>query len=227
VTIPPFETPEYEEYLWQRKLDGRPNQLEHDALWAEVLKNVARIAKETVASGENRGSSQGPGLVGHKSLTAHLTVWTSDGRSKMHIIEARFDATDRRSLPSHLRRITTKVEVFWSDNDKFQQERLDAVTANPTKHLIVNHQFYTIGEEKRDLQGNLLPGGGFGGRMVRFKRVKWVGGEPGEPGAYRVEGEVEETRNLWFGGVIPPAWRDSLPDNAKFLGDFDGPTVMH
>ena len=35
------------------------------------------------------------------------------------------------------------------------------------------------------------------------------------------DGEVIETNNLWYNGVIPSAFRDQLPDNAMFVSPTD------
>lgn len=44
---------------------------------------------------------------------------------------------------------------------------------------------------------------GFGGRKFKIRRID--------------TGEIIETQNLWYQGVIPPYFRDRMPDNAEFV----------
>lgn len=203
-----------DKYVARREAEREAEEkLRRPLRWEAIEKKVNEIAAESIKEGWNHGSSRSQGLVGHDSTVCHFKIFTSDGRVKLHVVTA---------FHGFIGQVKVSVDVFWSDNDPIWQDRLDKLR---DRNLIVNHKFYSIGLEERDVKGVLQPGGGFGGALVRFQRINWVG-TPGEPGAYRYySGKVMATRNLWFGGVIPPAWRDRLPDNAVFLDSFDGPTV--
>lgn len=88
--------------------------------------------------------------------------------------------------------LSVTVHGPWTDNhDTAWQARLDGERSGT---LVVDHQWYSIGN------GN---GGGFGGRKFRFRRLD--------------TGAIVESCDMWFAGVIPPIWRDRLPDTAVML----------
>jgi hypothetical protein len=91
--------------------------------------------------------------------------------------------------------LSVQVHGHWTDNhDQSWQARLDG---DRSGSLVVDHRWYTIGK------GN---GGGFGGRLFRFRLLDtW---------------QEIESRDMGFCGVIPPAWRDRLPDTAVMLEGF-------
>lgn len=198
---------------------------EFDLLWEAVLDRVEEIDKASKADRTNRGSHRDQALIsmGSKAVETHFVIWQADGRSKFHHIRAYYNPGDFHK-PLNRRVVTIKVEVYWSDNDEFNQSRYDRLTKEPDKILIVNHQFYALGPGDR---------GGFGGRLIKFQRIKgWNTGPSYPDGPEPILGEVETTNDLWYSGVIPPAWRDRLPDNAIFVpyedgSTFDGPTVMY
>jgi hypothetical protein len=192
------------------------NEEEREVLWNLVLdcetsiKEAEREAGTLGASSRNGGSA----LLGYRGVQAILSVEQPDGRDRIYLIEARY----RRDVPEVV------VKKWWSENEEFWDRKV--AQFDPQRNLIVNGKWYSLGQEARDNEGNLLPGGGFGGRFIQFQRISWIGGAPGDPGAYRVYSDAMATRNLWFGGQIPPSYRDRLPDNARFLGGFDGPVKM-
>lgn len=64
--------------------------------------------------------------------------------------------------------------------------------------LIINGETYGDGGNKPRERKDFL---GFGGRLWKIER----------------DGEVWETNNLWYGGVIPQEYREVMPDNARFV----------
>ena len=66
--------------------------------------------------------------------------------------------------------------------------------------MVIGHTHYRILPDRsahdRDLAGH-------GGRLFRIRRLG--------------SSEVIETRNLWYQGVIPPKWREQMPDDAEFV----------
>lgn len=176
--------------------------------WAEALRQVDQILRQSMQQRWNRGSSRSQGYHAIGETAVRLKIWTDEGQSKHHFIVV-------RHLPRVPDGYKVEVEMSWSDNDEVQQERLDRLTANPDKVLIVNHKFYTLGPATG-------PQNGFGGRKILFKRLVRDHQNVLVPSAL-----TESTTNLWSGGIIPPAWRDRLPDNAVFVDGFDGPVVMY
>jgi hypothetical protein len=166
----------------------------------------------------DRGSSSGPMQVlsgNVKGVVYPFKLFTSDGRVKLYLIKVS-ESPLRPGDP------TTEVEVFWSDNNELNESRVRKLEEDPEAFLIVNHKFYVLGSPPVP-EGEAPPrGNGFGGRLVQFRRLT-----DSEDGNVRSAGPVMATRNLWFSGVIAPAWRDRLPDNATFLDGFDGPGVNY
>lgn len=207
---------------WVEAMDFRHalTREEKEQLWEALLNKVEKIDKASKADRTNRGSSRDPGMVclGSKAMDTHFKIWQSDGRTKFHHLHAFFDPKYQfRNVDP--KPITIKEEIYWSNNDEFNQDRLDRITKDPDRYLIVNHQFYSLGPGNR---------GGFGGRKIQFQRIKgWTVGPDHPKGGTTNLGPIETTTDLWYSGVIPPAWRDRLPDNAVFLDNFDGPTVMY
>lgn len=182
------------------------------------------ILAESVASGYNRGSSRGPMVVDpaarHPFGTMKVKIFRTDGRTEFTFIEARISTGGNRHPAGE---VYLTEEKAWSDNDDFWQPRLEMY--DPAVHLIIDHQWYKVGKEERDREGRLKPGGGFAGRLFRYRMLDTGGVQrpgPSGPGGKLLPGPIKESRNLWFGGVIPPSWRDRLPDNAVFVG-FDDP----
>jgi hypothetical protein len=93
------------------------------------------------------------------------------------------------------------------DADKEWQEKIDFLTKhyadkvkrynNPTT-VVVDGVWYGIGEEVKGPKSFK----GFGG-------AKWT--------IKFHDGREVVSTNLWYGGQIPPAMRDKLPDNAVFI----------
>lgn len=81
---------------------------------------------------------------------------------------------------------------------KFWAERAEKVKTNPKACAIDGH-VYQVGEEHPYRAPELL---GFGGRQFFIARH---------------DGTLIETRNLWYSGEIPSAWRERIPDNAEFV----------
>lgn len=168
--------------------------------------------------GEYSGSSRTAFYWSDHSGVSMLKLNLLDGRTKMFWLEGRFGQYDWRRRRLEDRSIIVTADVSYSENEEFWQPRVEKYRLNPDRYLIVNHKWYSIGTE--DPSARAGGGGGFGGREIRFQRV--AGGKAAAP----VLTPVEVTHNLWFGGVIPPSFRDLLLDNAVFLDEFDGPVVM-
>lgn len=207
-----------------------------DAFREALHKRAEEIFRAATEAGQNRGTGFGPIVIDeskpHPMAMARASVHRMDGRKEITLIEARVSTGGRRHPQGE---VYTSEEKFWSDNDEYWERKLASldIPGESAKILVVNHTMYRLGGDKRDAAGRLKPGGGFGGRLVKFRRLGMgVSGQLTErqrtdaTHLSRALGPEEQTRNLWFNGPIPPSWRDRFPDNAVFSDGFDGPTVM-
>lgn len=196
-------------------------EAESHAFRVAVNEKIVEINNQAMRDRIHRGSSSGPMQVmtGVPGLACPLKIFTSDGRIKYHVIRAFRPFIAR---PDDEPRVD--VETWYSDNDDLNQERLNLMEQLTDKYLIVNHKFYELGTPAANLDQGEEPvkGNGFGGRTIKFRRLTDT-----DDGGVRSAGPVMVTRNLWYSGVIAPAWRDRLPDNAVFLDGFDGPGVNY
>lgn len=80
-------------------------------------------------------------------------------------------------------------EKFW--RDRIGLARTDSNTC------VIAGGFYRVGPDRGDRSTR-----GFAGRQFFIARH---------------DGTLIETRNLWFGGEIPRAFRELIPDNAEFI----------
>lgn len=94
--------------------------------------------------------------------------------------------------------ISVNVTKRISSNDDFwNPSRGVRKNDDPTKRVVVNNEHYLIVTEDTGFKG-------FGGREWRIKFH---------------DGRRIDCSNLWYQGVIPPAWREVYANNAVFLAD--------
>lgn len=89
----------------------------------------------------------------------------------------------------------TKVDVWHDYADGFWRSQL----ADRSNAVVIGSNHYRIepdGGGPRHMRGH-------SGRLFRIRTLD--------------SGEVIATRNLWHQGVIPPPWREQLPDTAEFI----------
>lgn len=89
-------------------------------------------------------------------------------------------------------RMTAKQICFHCD---FWEQRSKEV--KPSR-LIIDGETYSDGGNKPNDRKDFL---GFAGRVWKIER----------------DGNIWETNNLWYGGVIPQEYREVMPDNARFV----------
>jgi hypothetical protein len=97
-------------------------------------------------------------------------------------------------------RLKDQSSCFMCD---FWLRRIDDLTEIGDQCLIVDGVFYTIGREDDPSPDKWR---GFGGRRFDFEFF-----------AGPLKGEKGVTTNLWCRGDIPPAFRESIPDNARWI----------
>ena len=98
--------------------------------------------------------------------------------------------------------VEVKVVEGIDNRDEFWQPV--AELTDRAERVVIGEVCYTIRPDSR------TPGWGDGYGGQRFD-IEWLDGN-GEP-----TGETVTTRNLWHRGTIPPAWRERLAPNARFV----------
>ena len=162
----------------------------HTRLWDAIANKLAELFPN--GNGLNRDA----GWFSDDGLLARTTAKrkAADGSWTTYEITAA-DRQDRIEV--------TTVEGV--DNaDWFWQPIADET--DRTERVVVDDRCYTIRPDSR----NPGSGDGFSGR--RFE-IEWLD-EAGRP-----TGETVVTRNLWSRGTLPPAWRNELSPNARFVSE--------
>ena len=96
--------------------------------------------------------------------------------------------------------VTLTIKESVHSNDSFWEEKLDPQIQK--RAVRINHRHYTLGSGDKPASSS-----GFGGSPFRVRMLD--------------TGRVIDTRDLWYQGVIPPAWRERLPDNAEWGKPWD------
>jgi hypothetical protein len=168
----------------------------YDALWDAVTARCEELIK---AVPDSPGNSQGIAMLGAdgRSVSRFARIWNRDGTKTVHHVTAY--APRLRTGPS------LRVETWLDNCDEHWSRTLADDATEPDRVVIVRHVHYRyapdLAARNRDLAG-------FAGRLFRIRFH---------------DGREIETRNLWEGGTIPPAWRGRLPDNAIFLDMYGDP----
>jgi len=166
---------------------------ENARLWKAILDRITDVT-------ERRSHSRSTGYYTAVGVNVFgrciCSVRNDDGSSTVFDLEAyrntNYPATHERG------KVEVQVRTYRDDHDEFWGKQLRDCDDNT--RVVVDHQHYRIVREPRP--GTSDHCRGFGGRehTVEF-----------------FDGRTVTTRNLWHQGVIPPAWRDRLPDNARFV----------
>src|ERR1700691_2395749 len=157
-------------------------------LWQAVM---ARCGELEQAPAPNLGNRRSAGLIDSdgRGVSAILGITQDDGTDLVYCVQARL--TSRRDD------ISVSLDGPWLDShDQFWAGQL----AKRESAVVIGRNHYRIKpdypERDRDIAG-------YGGQLHRIRRL--------------ATGEVTETRNLWHQGIVPPSWRDRLPDDAEFV----------
>lgn len=158
--------------------------------WEAALAFYDETVKRLIAAeGPGRGTMrEQPRPCGlAQSLAGYVEVYRADGTSVVHNVTVRCKNYTREPHTVDVKTSFHNSDDYWS---KQASDRSDAV--------VIDGVHYRI----RPDRPNPGPGCGYGGRKftIRFH-----------------DGREVRTRNLWYQGPIPPAWRDRLPDNAEFV----------
>lgn len=137
----------------------------------------------------HRDTGRTAGAVDHdgRGMSAVLQLCQDDGTDFRYLIHAYTNSLTRDG-------IAVSVNGPWVDNhDSFWAVQL----SDRDGAVVINHEHYRIAPDTT--RGFV----GFGGQLFRIRRFG--------------SDEVIETRNLRHQGIIPPSWRDRLPDDAEFV----------
>lgn len=124
-----------------------------------------------------------------RSMSCVCHVGHDDGTESVYHIEAHA-VTGRPDI---------QVSVggpYLDSHDSFWTEQL----SDRAGAVVIGRTHYRILPDRADRDRDLA---GYGGALFR---IRWL-----------ATGEVTETRNLWYQGVIPPKWRERMPDTAEFV----------
>jgi hypothetical protein len=168
-----------------------------DELWQACLAKVAEVENVHKQAGTYRGGSRSTAYWGIRSGPVQagclviLGVGQPDGTDEVHTIEV-----TRTRVPGGPVKVTVTDRVSVDSHDELWEQRIREF--DPTRKAIIGAEFYSIGDEAmrgtRDCRGH-------GGR--KFVIVF-------------TDGRRVVTTNLWYGGTVPPKFRDRLPDSAVF-----------
>ena len=188
-----------EEHRWQKdqaggfSLDVKPAAIiaseHHQALWQAVLAKCEELQHQPGV----QPSMRGVGRLGHQaqSMSAIVKADRRDGTEYVYHVTAYLQG------PNAPKRVNVSVDGPWLDShDQFWAEQM----AKRDNAVVIGHTHYRI---KPDTSVRDRDIAGFGGALHRIR--------------FLADGREVETRNLWYQGVIPPSWRDRLPDDAEFV----------
>jgi hypothetical protein len=176
-------------------------------LWASVLVTIGELP-----SGRY-GTSRSQAFWSEAPYSTTCLCIASKGQADGSDIVYHIEAQSSQRYPSE---INTRINTYRDNHDEFWRGK---VNESNSRRVIVGHRYYSLGDE---YPKGSKDGRGFSGRL--FKITMTEAGEFRErDGRIRSwnAGETIETTNLWSAGIIAPAWRDQLPDNAEFVPGFE------
>lgn len=164
---------------------------ERDRLWKAILDTIGGLPYGNSSRSTGYFSASGPFL----SCRCVYSVQVEDGSWTVYDLESRRNASWPVESPQGS--VTVQTRTYRDDRDDFWQPLVDVVADG--RSVIVNGEHYRIADEPHTGAPDNCRG--FGGRQFTIAFF---------------DGRTVTTRNLWQQGIVPPAWRESLPDNARF-----------
>lgn len=181
---------------WIFNEDGKPDGsvllvARSASLWKAVLAKCDELVPPNVAGGRSAGMYHADG----RGCSAIVRRCNNDGTATVWHVEA-YDQTD-----TLVRGITVHVHGPWADNNDAEWEKRIASLASGRENVVIeNHCWFTVGDP--GMKGER----GFGGYRFEFQPLDG--------------GPLLVSTNMWFGGVIPPAFRERIPDTHTMLAGF-------
>jgi hypothetical protein len=160
----------------------------YEELWQAV---TARCDELKQQHAPDRGNRRSAGLVDSdgRGISAVLGIGQDDGTDLVYHVRA-------RTVPPR-GDVSVSYDGPWLDShDHFWAEQL----ADRTNAVVIGGEHYRVNP---DLSPSRRDGAGFGGALHCIRNL--------------ATGMVTETRNLWYQGIVPPKWREQMPDDAEFV----------
>lgn len=163
----------------------------YDRLWDAVIAECNRIEKEEKANKTWHGSSRSSSFTDFNSVGTILDIGQPDGTHRVYRVAA--------AIWGRHRDIKVSVDR-WYHNNEWYWEPMIADEKLTQRRVVINGIHYIMG------RNGAKPGqfNGFGGRRHDIEFF---------------DGRKVTTYDLWYQGVIPPVFRDQLPDNARWASD--------
>jgi hypothetical protein len=159
----------------------------YEEMWQAILARCEELQRQPGCQPAMRSTGTVSGDGRH--MAAICKVSHDDGTDSVYHVEAH--------VVTYQPAIKVSVDGPWTDSkDAFWSEQL----ADRTGAVVIGHTHYRI---LPDVPASGRDHAGHGGRLFRIRHLG--------------SGEVTETRNLWYQGVIPPKWREQMPDDAEFV----------
>jgi hypothetical protein len=161
-----------------------------ERLWQAVLAECERIkSEENPVGGTSRKMAYYAD--GWPRCATLLTIGRADGTTAVFFIEA----TGRQPGWSDPDRIDIHVSRSYHSSEDYWERQ---ITDQPERRVVVGGVHYRLGQHgARPSDHN-----GFGGKRWDIEFT---------------DGRKVTTHDLWYQGLIPPKFRDRLPDNARFV----------
>lgn len=178
---------------WVLGCEGRPPGVLLAVAQGEPLwAAVQAKCEELCPMSSPHGSSRSTAMyhADGRACSALVERYNFDGTSTVWHVEAHDTSARGRTD------VTVRVHGPWMDNNDAEWER--RLAGDRSRVVIARHCWFTVGPGGR---------GGFGGHRFRFTPLSESGREV-------------VSNDMWFGGVIPPAWRERIPDTHEMAEGF-------
>lgn len=169
----------------------------------EEYKVLSSALYDRYSATPNPGSLEWLGQISNPtSVSAMLQIRNPDGTVTNQVLQARFDlrpGVNQNAVPLNERSIEITVKAQWQSCDEDYWERIIVEHTDPYKRVVMQHEHWVIGNRVSWRDRGMA---GYGGR-------EWT--------VFFYDGITVHTNNLWHQGVIPPMFRDRLPDNCVLV----------
>jgi hypothetical protein len=141
-----------------------------------------------------------------KRALSHMGFGLEDGTEEIWIVEV--GIKPEWMIGSN--KYTVEVKKSWHSHEAFWEDIIAQDSKPDSNAVIVNHRHYYIGNEYPK-DGNGFRG--FGGRLFQWRWLDEMSAAYQEA----VEAPIRQSTNMWYQGIIPPKFREALPDNAVWV----------
>jgi hypothetical protein len=171
-----------------------------DEAWQVVLDKCEEIKKTYLPAlhGTNRDIARVS--TDGRSISTVLQIDLADGTSDVYFITAHVPWA---GVGVRAKRHEVRVKRFTYDHGEYWESQ---ITSEPDRRVVIDNVHYRLGKNG----SRRGPYNGFGGRRFDIEFF---------------DGRVVTTYDLWHQGVVPPSFRDRLPDNARWAVPASAPDI--